>query len=49
MEHHHDNHHDNDEKPNFLETTYYSGGTGVFGLFWTILAISFILSIIIFG
>ena len=38
--------HNEEEHYNFFETMTYSGGTGVFAVFWVIVAVAFITLII---
>lgn len=46
----HDNNHHEENKPNgFIETCYYSGPSGGFAFFWTIISILFLLAIVLFG
>ena len=44
----HDNHNE-EEDYNFFETMTYSGGTGVFAVFWVIISIAFIILILTMG
>jgi hypothetical protein len=47
----HDNDHNGNEEENynFFETMTYTGGTAVFAVFWTIIAIAFITLIVCLG